>query len=57
MNIGKIEKTGMSILILALVFMILLIVLGKTIPDFLAWTFFAGMIIVFVGSLITISKK
>lgn len=57
MNIGKIEKIGMSIMILVLVTIIFLVTSGKTIPYLLARTFFAGMIGVFIGALNTLIKK
>ena len=56
MKIGKVTKVGIIIQIMALVTMLVLVLLNKTVPSLLSWIFLVGLVIVMSGSLVTLSK-
>ena len=45
------SKAGLLILAVAGMVMGILILLGKAVPEFFVWTYFAGVAIVFISSL------
>jgi hypothetical protein len=57
MEICKSAKVGITIEIIALVIMILLVLLNKTIPNILVWIFSIGLVIALGGSLLEVYKK
>ena len=57
MKIGKVTKVGIIIQIMALVTMLVLVLLIKTVPSLLSWIFLVGLVIVMSGSLVTLSKR
>ncbi|MGI6383274.1 MAG: hypothetical protein ACOXZT_08775 [Tissierellaceae bacterium] len=57
MKIGKVTKVGIIIQIMALVTMLVLVLLNKTVPSLLSWIFLVGLVIVMSGSLVTLSKR
>jgi uncharacterized membrane protein YgdD (TMEM256/DUF423 family) len=57
MKIGKVTKVGIIIQIMALVTMLVLVLLNKTVPSLLSWIFLVGLVIVMSGSLVTLSIR
>lgn len=57
MKIGKVTKVGIIFQIMALVTMLVLVLLNKTVPSLLSWIFLVGLVIVMSGSLVTLSKR
>lgn len=57
MKIGKVTKVGIIIQIMALVTMLVLVLLNKTVPSLISWIFLVGLVIVMSGSLVTLSKR
>lgn len=57
MKLGKGPKVGLSICGIALIIMSILVLLSKQVPDFIAWMFWLGLIIVMLSSIVKIRKN